>query len=344
MKLAVGFIAYNEHSSQYLPYFLPSLFQALSLVGGESRVWCIDNSDQRANQNWEYIEKEYHWIQYHFSGANIGFAKAYNQIMAAASAWGADYFLMINPDTFLDPQSLKLMLAAISSGRLGSVSPRLLHWNFKQEILTDIIDSDGIALDARHHFWDKHQGQKSFSFNPGYIFGATGAAALFNMSALEDVAFLDEFGQKEYLDEMFFMYKEDIDLAYRLQLAGWSAWLEPRAKVYHDRSASAAGNKCLKIWRAYWSKSRKVKGWSFYGQALIYKKYLFLPYTGKIRFLSWLYYQKRVVFTALFSPYLLKELKRLKRERHYITWRQESLKVKIPLKNLEKMMFDGIEQ
>jgi GT2 family glycosyltransferase len=33
------------------------------------------------------------------------------------------------------------------------------------------------------------------------------------------------------------MYKEDVDLAWRLQLAGYSAWYLPSAEAYHYRSA-----------------------------------------------------------------------------------------------------------
>ena len=56
MKLAVGFITYNEQTSKYLSFFLPSLFQALSSVSGESRVWCIDNSEFQDIQRIEWCK------------------------------------------------------------------------------------------------------------------------------------------------------------------------------------------------------------------------------------------------------------------------------------------------
>ena len=43
------------------------------------------------------------------------------------------------------------------------------------------------------------------------------------------------------LDEAFFMYLEDVDLAFRAQLRGWPCQYEPRARVYHLGSASAPG-------------------------------------------------------------------------------------------------------
>jgi GT2 family glycosyltransferase len=42
------------------------------------------------------------------------------------------------------------------------------------------------------------------------------------------------------LDEAFFMYLEDVDLAFRAQLRGWSCQYQPAARVYHQGSATAA--------------------------------------------------------------------------------------------------------
>ena len=40
----------------------------------------------------------------------------------------------------------------------------------------------------------------------------------------------------EYLDESFHMYKEDVDLCWRLRLAGWECWYVPSAVAYHGRT------------------------------------------------------------------------------------------------------------
>ena len=43
----------------------------------------------------------------------------------------------------------------------------------------------------------------------------------------------------EVLDEGFFLYKEDVDLAWRLRLRGWDAAYAPAARVLHEGSASS---------------------------------------------------------------------------------------------------------
>jgi GT2 family glycosyltransferase len=43
--------------------------------------------------------------------------------------------------------------------------------------------------------------------------------------------------RREVLDESFFMYKEDVDLSWRLRLAGWECWYVPEAVAYHARTS-----------------------------------------------------------------------------------------------------------
>src|SRR5205823_9950279 len=66
----------------------------------------------------------------------------------------------------------------------------------------------------------------------GPVFGAMGGAAAYRRAMLADVGLLDE---------AFFMYLEDVDLAFRGQLRGWTCLYEPRARVYHRGSASGGG-------------------------------------------------------------------------------------------------------
>jgi GT2 family glycosyltransferase len=64
------------------------------------------------------------------------------------------------------------------------------------------------------------------------VFGASGGAAAYRRAMLADVGLLDE---------VFFMYLEDVDLAFRAQLAGWGCVYQPAARVYHQGSATASG-------------------------------------------------------------------------------------------------------
>ena len=63
-----------------------------------------------------------------------------------------------------------------------------------------------------------------------WVFGATGAAAMFRRSFVEAVSVNGQF-----FDEEFFSYREDADLAWRGQLMGWKCLYEPSAVAWHVR-------------------------------------------------------------------------------------------------------------
>ena len=64
------------------------------------------------------------------------------------------------------------------------------------------------------------------------VFGASGAACLYRKTMLEDIKYSSD---DEYLDELFFMYKEDIDLSWRARLLGWKCMYTPDAVGWHYR-------------------------------------------------------------------------------------------------------------
>ena len=68
------------------------------------------------------------------------------------------------------------------------------------------------------------------------VFGADGALPVYRRAALEEAKIaIDE--REEYFDEDFYMYKEDVDLAWRLRLLGWQAIYSPRVIAWHARTS-----------------------------------------------------------------------------------------------------------
>ena len=275
MKIAIGFITYNTNTAQYLPYFLDSLFKSLEyLPKDQVLVLARDNSDEELNYNKEYIEnvfnKQEKLIDFKWSGENLGFAKSYNLMIGEAKDWGAEAFLIINPDTIINPDAIKHLAEALSyDPMLGSVAPKVLRWDFSNQKLTQQIDTCGILLRPGLVFVDIGQGlTDSGQFHTFPVLGPSGAAGLYLMSALEQVK-----EKTGYLDERMFMYKEDCDLAYRLYLSGFSSKLVPGALVYHDRTVSAKGEGILASLTNRKGKSKQVKSWSFLNQHLIIIKF-----------------------------------------------------------------------
>jgi len=317
MKLAVGFITYNETTAKYLGDFLPSLKTALEfLTPNDYRIYAFDNSDRMDLTN-NRILSRHQEIEYFCLGYNLGFARAYNVLIREAIKDGADYFLVINPDTILEPEAINRLVAALDNdNHLGSVVPKILRWDFIRHQKTDIIDSLGLILKPGLKFLDLGQGAKDIIKNKEEdkkedrafkILGPSGAAGLFRLSALEKVApTRSQEKYFQYFDERFFMYKEDCDLAYRLFLAGYGSQSVPEAIIYHDRTAAVSGGGIKNFWRDRQSKSRKIKAWSFRNQHLI-----FLKHWKKQNIVNKIIICFKILFSLIFSlileQFLLKE-------------------------------------
>jgi GT2 family glycosyltransferase len=298
-KLAIGVITYGKSTLKYLPYFFESLKMQ---TFREFKLFIFDNSLEADNENFIYLNENFPEIEVWRTGKNIGFANAYNVLLKKAQSNGSEFFLALNPDMVLDPRAIQAMLEHIGKdNNIGSISPKVLRWDFESKNKTNIIDSCGIVLRPGLRFADLGQSlADKGQFDHAEILGPSGCAALYRMSALEKIK--DEHG---YFDERMFMYKEDCDLAYRLFLAGWKSALAPDAKIYHDRTAGADGESDIAIALNRKNKSKQIKIWSYRNQQLIFKKYWKIQTFGnKIAIL--IYKFKMCVYAILFERFLLK--------------------------------------
>ena len=166
-----------------------------------------------------------------YNKMNIGFAAAQN---AAARLATGEWLLSLNPDVVLHPNFLaEAAAAAEGNPNVGAVCGKLLRWNpGAPSEFTKTIDSTGIHFlrNLRHldrGAEDLDQGQFEI---PEFVFGATGAAALYRNKMVQDIAI-----EGEFFDEQFFAYREDADLAWRAQLLGWQCLYTPRAVAWHVR-------------------------------------------------------------------------------------------------------------
>ncbi len=313
MKLAVGFLTYNDSSAKYLADFLPSLEKALGfLPAAEVGILAFDNSSPDNNTNRLAVElfnrDQGELIEYFSTDENLGFSRAYNLLINRAAKKQAEYFLAINPDTWLEPEAIRELVVALDQNPgLAAVSPKIRRWDFSTNTKTRQLDSCGLVLRPGLRFIDLGQGQEDQNqFDRQEIIAPSGAAGLFRLSALEKVK-----ANGQYFDERFFMYKEDCDLAYRLFSAGLKARLVPSAIVYHDRTAASSGSG---VWRTLgdrFKKSRQIRSWSFLNQHLLFVKH----WSGQ-KLSSKIIIVFRIasffIFSLIFEQFLLKEYSRIK--------------------------------
>jgi GT2 family glycosyltransferase len=165
------------------------------------------------------------------SADNLGFAAAANRAIRRCDA---PWLLSLNPDCRLVPDFLATLAgAADRDGTVGSASGLLLRARGDQLAATEVVDSAGMVVTAGGRHLDRGAGARLTADleRPARVFGASGAAALYRRLALDDVAYAGG----EVFDETFFAYREDADLAWRLQRRGWSCLYWPAARAWHAR-------------------------------------------------------------------------------------------------------------
>jgi GT2 family glycosyltransferase len=159
------------------------------------------------------------------AGRNLGFAAANN---LAVQACGTEFIALLNPDAFPEPGWLAALVDAARS------HPRAAAFGSLQ--LLDggdgLIDGIGDVYHVSGLSWRAGHGRPRTpaADEDHEIFSACAAAALYRRDA-----FLAAGG----FDEDFFCYFEDVDLGFRLRLAGWQARHVSAAVVRH-----AAGRSC----------------------------------------------------------------------------------------------------
>lgn|SRR2546425_1592635 len=169
-------------------------------------------------------------------GKNLGFVRGYN---AALRQVQADYVVLLNDDTVVDPYWLNsLVSAAESDPGIAACQPKL-RW-LSQPSYFEYNGACGGMLDmcavpfTRGRLFDKAEediGQYDTNID---VFWASGAAMFLRYSALEEAGFLED---------LFYAHMEEIDLSWRLRLRGYRVVSVPYSLVYHQGGSTGLDSK-----------------------------------------------------------------------------------------------------
>ncbi len=221
---------------------------------------------------------------------NLGFSAAHNQGLRLSEA---PFVALVNPDVIIPPTTLERLLTVLAAHPdFGSIGPKLL----KNGDQSGIIDSAGIRGTRYREFLNRGEGE----YDQGQydeaeeVFGLSGAFLMLRREALEAIRI-----GNEYLDEDFFAYKDDVDLAWRLRLSGWKNWYEPSAVAFHARTVRHETD--VSVWER-----RKRKGALM--NRMNYRNHLLLLYKND-RIRDWifpwpgvlLYEAAKLLFLPLFE-------------------------------------------
>jgi len=164
------------------------------------------------------------------NGANLGFAGAHNLFISQSEA---EIVVPLNPDTKMTPGYLGLLAEVFSDPKVGAATGKMLRFE-RDADGSFVLDGTGIEVSRARRGRERGQLQvdrRQFD-NLRQIFGVSGTAPAYRKSALEKIRLF----QREYFDEDFFAYWEDLDLSWRLRLAGYECVYVPDAVIYHSRA------------------------------------------------------------------------------------------------------------
>ena len=157
------------------------------------------------------------------SEENTGFAKGNNLGINHALLDGVDYVYLHNNDAKLHKDCIKEAVAlAESDEKIGSVQSTMCLWQNP-----DVINSTGGVVHFLGFGFVRDNGSRldTVQHEDGEeIAYASGAAVLYRASALQEVGLLDSY---------LFLYHEDLELGWRLRLAGYKNVLSTNSIAYH---------------------------------------------------------------------------------------------------------------
>lgn len=179
------------------------------------------------------------------SESNLGYTGGNNlAIRHALDTYNSDYILLLNNDTYVDPDFLsRLYQHALVSPQDGLVTPKI-YFAKGREFFPDsysaaekgnIIWYGGGSIDwgnllAFHRSVDEvDRGQLATTSDSDF---ATGCCVLIRREVLEKIGLLSE---------DYFLYLEDVDLSIRARLAGYGLGFCSTAVVWHKNAGSSGG-------------------------------------------------------------------------------------------------------
>jgi len=189
-----------------------------------AQIFVVDNAS--ADDSTDLV-KQSDKVIYCGMTENLGFAKGNNWAIAQCTS---DYVALLNPDAFAEPDWIEQLLkAALQYPDVDVFGSRQLDQRepTKLDGIGDVYHISGLPW--REGFGKLQQPEDLVARE---IFTPCAAASMYSRKALNVVG---------GFDEDYFCYLEDVDLGFRLRLAGYSARYVPEAVVHHVGSATSGG-------------------------------------------------------------------------------------------------------
>jgi GT2 family glycosyltransferase len=221
---------------------LSSVIAATRRGGLESEIIVVDDASTDGTAHW--LRQAYPQVKVLVRNANGGFAKAANTGLRAADA---DWVALVNNDVVLDADWVRCAFSRPLPPDAGALATRILQQDAPGTLYSagDEYATCGLALQ-----WLSGRPVEADDRRPA-CFSACAAAAFYRRSALDRCGlFRESLGA----------YYEDVDLGFRLNLAGYRCLYVPDAVSWHLGRGSYGRRRRTVAYRS--ARNREIVFWA----------------------------------------------------------------------------------
>ena len=225
----VAVIILNWNGAKLLRHYLPTV-----LAGTDATIADVIVADNGStDESLQVLREEFPEVQVLSFDQNYGFAEGYNLAIGQTMY---PYTVLLNSDVRTPQGWLNPLLDYMEAHPdVGAVMPKLLHDGDDKEMYDyagaagGFIDCHGYPYCRGRIFEYVEEDKGQYDDGPKSVFWATGACLMVRSRLYQDVG---------GLDKEFFAHMEEIDLCWRIRLAGNELMMLPSSSVYHLNGGS----------------------------------------------------------------------------------------------------------
>lgn len=256
----VAVIILNWNGASLLSEFLPEVIATTNPA--IARIIVADNGSTDSSR--ELLESRFPEVEHIYFDKNHGFAEGYN---IALNLTGYRYTVLLNSDVATTTGWIDTLYRFMEEHPdVGACQPKIMSYNDSQRFeyagaAGGFLDRNGYPFCRGRIFstCENDDGQYDSDID---VFWASGACLMVRTELYRKVG---------GLDPKFFAHMEEIDLCWRIHLAGREVWAVPEAKVYHLGGGSLPASDSRKTYLNFRN-----------NLLMLYKN---LPVRGRARFL-----------------------------------------------------------
>lgn len=234
----ISIIVVNFNAEKLLKECLESLYRETQDTSFD--VWVVDNNSR--DDSVRMVREDFPEVNRIENDDNLGFSKANNQAITGSAS---DYILLLNPDTVVRDRAIDRMVAfmdahpdvGISGCRVlnkdGSLqpacrrsvpTPKVAFYHLSG--LSKLFPNSMIMAKYNLTYLDPDQSHE--------VDAVSGAFLLIRRAVVDQIGLLDE---------VFFIYGEDVDWCVRAKNAGWKVMYHPEAEILHYKGGCSANSR-----------------------------------------------------------------------------------------------------